>query len=59
MATLSVIKAKLAPLYPFYKRLREAGKPAKVAIVAAMRKFIVMLNAMLKTKTDRNPKMPA
>ncbi len=59
MATLSVIKAKLAPLYPFYKRLREAGKPAKVAIVAATRKFIVMLNAMLKTKTDRNPKMPA
>ena len=59
MATLSVIKAKLAPLYPFYKRLREAGKPAKVAIVAAMRKFIVMLNAMLKTQTDWSPKMPA
>ena len=59
MATLSIIKAKLAPLYPFYKRLREAGKPAKVAIVAAMRKFIVMLNAMLKTQTDWSPKMPA
>lgn len=59
MATLSVIKAKLAPLYPFYKRLREAGKPANVAIVAAMRKSIVMLNAMLKTQTDWNPKMPA
>ncbi len=59
MATLSVIKARLAPLYPFYKRVREAGKPAKVAIVAAMRKFIIMLNAMLKTQTDWSPKMPA
>lgn len=59
MAIISIIKARLAPLYPFYKRLREAGKPAKVAIVAAMRKFIVMLNAMLKTQTDWNPKMAA
>lgn len=59
MAIISIIKAKMAPLYPFYKRLREAGKPAKVAIVAAMRKFIIMLNAMLKTQTDWSPKMPA
>ncbi len=57
MATLSVIKAKLAPLYPFYQRLREAGKPGKIAIVAAMRKFIVMLNAMLKNETDWGPEM--
>jgi len=59
MAIISIIKAKMAPLYPFYKRLREAGKPAKVAIVAAMRKFIIMLNAMLKTQIDWSPKMPA
>ncbi len=53
--TLSALKAKLAPLYPFYIRLREAGKPFKVAIVAAMRKFIVMLNAMLKTQSNWIP----
>jgi len=31
----------------FYDRLREAGKPAKVALTACMRKLIVRLNAML------------
>ncbi len=33
-----------------YNRLREAGKPFKVAIVAIMRKIIVMLNAMIRKK---------
>lgn len=55
MATLSALKARLAPLYPFYARLREAGKPFKIAIVAAMRKFIVMLNAMISTNSDWTP----
>lgn len=32
----------------YYQRLRDAGKPFKVAIVAAMRKLIVILNTMLK-----------
>lgn len=32
----------------FYQRLRAKGKPAKVAIIAAMRKMITMLNQMLK-----------
>lgn len=35
-------------LAPFYKRLRAEGKPAKVAIVAVMRKMIVVLNKLLK-----------
>ncbi|MGE0717610.1 MAG: IS110 family transposase, partial [Alphaproteobacteria bacterium] len=35
------------PLKAFYCRLRDAGKPAKVAIVATMRKLIVALNAMV------------
>ena len=30
---------------PFYERLRERNKPAKVAIVACMRKMLVILNA--------------
>lgn len=32
----------------FYNRLITAGKPAKIALVAVMRKIIVCLNAMLK-----------
>jgi transposase len=32
----------------FYRRLREAGKPAKVALVATMRKLLTIVNAMLK-----------
>jgi transposase len=32
----------------FYRRLRDAGKPAKVALVATMRKLLTIVNAMLK-----------
>jgi transposase len=35
----------------FYKRLREAGKPAKIALVACMRKLLTILNSMVKHKT--------
>jgi len=35
----------------FYQRLRLAGKPAKVALVACMRKILVILNAMIKNNT--------
>jgi transposase len=38
-------------LKPYYQRLRAAGKAPKVAIVAAMRKLLTILNAMLKSKT--------
>lgn len=33
----------------FYQRLKAAGKPSKVALVACMRKLIVILNAMVRT----------
>jgi transposase len=33
----------------FYLRLREAGKPAKVALVACMRKLLTILNAILRS----------
>lgn len=33
---------------PFYKHPRERGKPPKVAIVAAMRKLIVLANALAR-----------
>jgi len=42
----------------FYQRLRLAGKPAKVALTACMRKLLVILNAMLKNRTYWNPKLP-
>jgi transposase len=34
----------------FYRRLRAAGKPAKVALTACMRRLITILNAMVKTQ---------
>ena len=38
-------------LRAFYLRLVAAGKPKKAALVACMRKLIVILNAILKTRT--------
>ena len=40
----------------FYERLRQAGKPAKVALTACMRKVLTILNAMLRhgTRWDMN-----
>ena len=39
-----------APLRTFYQRLRAAGKPGKVALVAVMRKLLTTLNAMVKNQ---------
>jgi transposase len=39
----------------FYQRLRAAGKPAKVARVAAMRKLLTILNAMVKAHRPWTP----
>jgi transposase len=36
------------PLAHFYERLRQQGKPAKVALVAVMRKLLTILNAIVK-----------
>lgn len=51
MAAVSAIKWNPI-IKPFYQRLIEAGKPFKVAIVACMRKLLIILNAMLR---DRRP----
>lgn len=40
---------------PFYQRLRDAGKAPKVALVAAMRKLLTILNAMLHHGTPWRP----
>lgn len=42
----------------FYQRLRDAGKPVKVALVACMRKLLTILNAILKTKQPWSPPAP-
>lgn len=40
-----------------HRRLTEAGKPFKVAIVACMRKLLVILNALLKNGQSWQPKI--
>jgi transposase len=50
MATLSAARYN-PPIKEFYKRLRQAGKPAKVALIACERKLLVILNAVLRTQT--------
>ena len=43
-----------------YRRLKAAGKPSKVALVACMRKLLTILNAMLRARTPwRPPEIPA
>jgi transposase len=49
MAVLVAIRRNL-PLAATYHRLRAAGKPAKVAIVATMRKLLTILNAMMRDR---------
>lgn len=58
MATIAAVRFNPV-LKPFYLRLRGAGKPAKVALIAAARKLLTLLNVMLKTKTMWRPPCPA
>jgi transposase len=48
LATLSAIRSS-GPIADFYRRLRLAGKPAKVALIAAARKLLCSLNFSLKS----------
>lgn len=48
MATLVAVRFNPV-LRAFYERLVKAGKPKKVALVAAMRKLLTILNAMVKS----------
>lgn len=48
MATLVAVRRN-AVFQQFYQRLVAAGKPKKVALVAAMRKLLTVLNAIAKT----------
>lgn len=43
----------------FYEKLTNAGKAKKVALVACMRKLLIIINTMLKNDTAWNPKVAA
>jgi len=53
MAAVSAARHN-AQVAPFYRRLRAAGKPAKVALVATMRKLLTIMNALLKHQSRWN-----
>lgn len=55
MATVVAIRYNPA-IAVFYRRLTAAGRPKKVALIAAMRKLVTVLNAMLR---DQRPWQPA
>jgi len=57
MAAL-VAARRNAVLSVFYQRLRTAGKPPKVALVAVMRKLLTIINAMIRTAQPWAPSRP-
>lgn len=48
MAAVALARMKHTVLGQFYQRLRAAGKPAKVALTAVMRKLLLQMNHTLK-----------
>lgn len=56
MASVSAMRCNEA-IKAFALRLRKAGKPPKVVIVACMRKLLTIMNAMLKYQVPWNPKI--
>lgn len=58
IAAISAVRYN-PPLRAFYRRLRERGKPAKLALTAVMRKLLTILNAMLKHHTVWSAPCPA
>ena len=56
MATLAATRCNPL-LRAFYLRLRERGKPAKLALVACMRKLLTILNAMLRDQQPWRPEL--
>jgi transposase len=56
MATLTATRCNPV-IKAFYQRLLARGKAQKVAITAAMRTFLTILNAMVKTRTPWNARV--
>jgi transposase len=58
MGTVSAIQHN-PTIKVFADRLKAAGKPPKVVIVACMRKLLTIMNVVIKTNTPWNPAMNA
>ena len=56
MAALSAMRCNNT-IKAFAERLKKAGKPPKVVIVACMRKLLTIMNSMLKNNTPWNSKI--
>ncbi|MCB1817297.1 MAG: IS110 family transposase [Chromatiaceae bacterium] len=56
MASISAMRCNAA-IKAFAERLKKAGKPPKVVIVACMRKLLTIMNSMLKNNAPWNPKI--
>ncbi len=54
MAALSAVRANPV-LRAYYRHLRALDKPGKVALVAVMRKLLLILNAIIRTRTPWRP----
>lgn len=54
MATLSAVRCNPI-IRTFFERLSAAGKPRKVALIACMRKLLVILNAMMQRRVGWRP----
>lgn len=54
MASLSAVRYEPS-IKLFYQRLRTAGKPAKVALVACMHKLLTIINAIMKSGKPWEP----
>lgn len=56
MAAVSAMRCNPV-IKTFAERLKKAGKPPKVVIVACMRKLLTIMNSMLRNNTPWNPKI--
>jgi transposase len=54
MATLAATRCN-QKIREFYDRLVDRGKAKKTALVACMRKLLVIMNTMMKNDTKWNP----
>src|SRR5208282_4547385 len=57
MCTLTAVRCD-PMMKAYYRRLRDRGKPFKVALIACLRKLVIILNAMLKTATPWRSSCP-
>ena len=57
MAALVAVRCN-PTIHAFYVRLRGAGKPAKVALVACMRKLLLVCNSVMRSATAWRPTTP-